>query len=133
MIICLLFLLLTSCSPKILPVKKDSVYIEKLMPTEIPPDSSTIKALLECDENGRVILRHLEEENSKNVESQLIIDSLGNLIANMRTRRDTIYIPSKEVTKIVEIQKKDSLFQKIQNNSGIMAILLLVFILFKRR
>ena len=90
-----------SCrSVKYVPVENsaDSVVIEKLVEVQLPPDSSTIRALLECDENGRVVLSWLDIANSKNAQAQLTIDSLGNLLAKMRTQPDTVYLPSKEVT-----------------------------------
>ena len=75
----------------------DSVVIEKLVEVQLPPDSATIRALLECDENGKVVLNWLNIANSKNIQAQLTIDSLGNLLAKMRTQLDTVYLPSKEV------------------------------------
>ena len=90
-----------SCrSVKYVPVENsaDSVVIEKLVEVQLPPDSATIRALLECDENGKVVLSWLDIANSKNAQAQLTIDSLGNLLAKMRTQPDTVYLPSKEVT-----------------------------------
>ena len=75
----------------------DSVVVEKLIEVQLPPDSATIRALLECDENGRVVLNWLDIANSKNAQTMLTIDSLGNLLAKMRTQSDTVYLPSKEV------------------------------------
>ena len=89
-----------SCrSVKYVPVEgqKDSIIVEKLVEVQLPPDSATIRALLECDENGRVVLNWLDIANSKNAQAMLTIDSLGNLLAKMRTRPDTVYLPSKEV------------------------------------
>lgn len=77
--------------------KADSVVVEKLVEVQLPPDSATIRALLECDENGRVVLNWLDIANSKNAQAMLTIDSLGNLLAKMRTQPDTVYLPSKEV------------------------------------
>ena len=96
-----------SCrSVKYVPVENsaDSVVIEKLVEVQLPPDSSTIRALLECDENGRVVLSWLDIANSKNAQAQLTIDSLGNLLAKMRTQPDTIYKPSKEVTVTKDVK-----------------------------
>ncbi len=96
-----------SCrSVKYVPVESsaDSVVIEKLVEVQLPPDSSTIRALLECDENGRVVLSWLDIANSKNAQAQLAIDSLGNLLAKMRTQPDTIYKTSKEVTVTKEVK-----------------------------
>ena len=77
--------------------KADSVVVEKLVEVQLPPDSATIRALLECDENGRVVLNWLDIANSKNAKAMLTIDSLGNLLAKLRTQPDTVYLPSKEV------------------------------------
>lgn len=96
-----------SCrSVKYVPVesKADSIVVEKLVEVQLPPDSSTIRALLECDENGRVVLSWLDIANSRNAQAQLTIDSLGNLLAKMRTQPDTVYLPSKEVTVIKKVK-----------------------------
>ena len=42
--------------------------------------------------------------NSKNAQAQLTIDSLGNLLAKMKTQPDTIYKPSKEVIVTKEVK-----------------------------
>lgn len=102
----LIFALWSCRSVKYVPVESsaDSVVIEKLIEVQLPPDSATIRALLECDENGRVVLSWLDIANSKNAQAQLAIDSLGNLLAKMRTKPDTIYKPSKEVTVTKEVK-----------------------------
>ena len=84
---------------KYVPIESstDSIVVEKLVEVQLPPDSSTIRALLECDENGKVVLSWLDIANSKNAQAQLTIDSLGNLLAKLRTLPDTVYLPSKEV------------------------------------
>lgn len=99
-------LILCSCRTKYVPVesKADSVVVEKLVEVQLPPDSATIRALLECDENGKVVLAWLDIANGKNAQAQLTIDSLGNLLAKMKTQPDTIYLPSKEVTVTKEVQ-----------------------------
>ena len=91
---------------KYVPVESsvDSIVVEKLVEVQLPPDSATIRALLECDENGRVVLSWLDIANSKNAQAQLTIDSLGNLLAKVRTQQDTIYLPSKEVTVTKEVK-----------------------------
>lgn len=99
-------LVLCSCRTKYVPVESstDSVVVEKLVEVQLPPDSVTIRALLECDENGKVVLNWLDIANSKNAQAQLTIDSLGNLLAKMRTQPDTVYLPSKEVTVTKEVK-----------------------------
>lgn len=96
-----------SCrSVKYVPVEStaDSIVVEKLVEVQLPPDSATIRALLECDENGKVVLSWLDIANSKNAQAQLTIDSLGNLLAKMKTQPDTIYKPSKEVIVTKEVK-----------------------------
>ena len=104
------FILITalwSCrSVKYIPVESsaDSIVVEKLVEVQLPPDSATIRALLECDENGKVVLSWLDIANSKNAQAQLTIDSIGNLLAKMKTQLDTVYLPSKEVTVTKEVK-----------------------------
>ncbi|MRY85034.1 hypothetical protein [Parabacteroides distasonis] len=92
---------LFGCRTKIQPVaienRTDSIYIDKLVPYPMPADSASIRALMECDENGKVVLRWLDIANTRNVQLMFTIDSLGNVISNMVVPRDTIYLPSKEV------------------------------------
>lgn len=107
--LCVILLASAICScrsVKYVPVEStaDSVVIEKLVEVQLPPDSSTIRALLECDENGRVVLSWLDIANSKNAQAQLTIDSLGNLLAKMRKKPDTVHLPSKEVTVTKEVK-----------------------------
>lgn len=94
-----LFILCSCRTVKYAPIesKADSVVVEKLVEVRLPPDSATIRALLECDENGRVVLSWLNIANSKNAQAKLTIDSMGNLLAKMKTQPDTIYLPTKEV------------------------------------
>ena len=130
-IIILLTSAICSCrTVKYVPVesKADSVVVEKLVEVQLPPDSATIRALLECDENGKVVLNWLDIANSKNAQAQLTIDSLGNLLAKMKTQSDTVYLPSKEVTvtkKVKEpypVEKELTRWQKIRLNVGGWAI-----------
>lgn len=103
----ILIIALWSCrSVKYVPVEStaDSIVVEKLVEVQLPPDSATIRALLECDENGKVVLSWLDIANSKNAQAQLTIDSLGNLLAKMRTNPDTVYLPSKKVTVTKEVK-----------------------------
>lgn len=94
-------LCLTGCRTQIkyVPVenKQDSIYIDRLVPYPIPADSATIHALMECDEEGRVTLRRLSMEQSKNIGLQFKIDSLGHVLAKMKATPDTLYLPSKEI------------------------------------
>ncbi len=128
-------LFLSGCRTKIQPVaienRIDSIYIDKLVPYPMPVDSASIRALMECDENGKVILRWLDIANSKNVELQFKIDSLGQVIANMKVKHDTLFLPSKEIyidRKIevpVEVERKLSKWEKFKMDVGGWAIGLL--------
>lgn len=125
------FILVCSCrTVKYVPVESysDSVVVEKLVEVQLPPDSATIRALLECDENGKVVLNWLDIANSKNAQAQLTIDSLGNLLAKMKKQQDTVYLPSKEVTVTKEVkvpypvEKELTRWQKLCVNVGGWAI-----------
>lgn len=128
-------LALTGCRTKIhtVPIKNqtDSIYIDKLLPYPLPADSASIRALMECDENGKVVLRWLDMANSKNVQLIFTLDSLGEVIADMKVQRDTVYLPSKEVivTKEVEVsvpvEKVLSQWEKVKIEVGGWAIGLL--------
>lgn len=118
---------LSSCrSIREVPIESrtDSIYIEKLIPVVNPADSAAIRALFECDENGRVVLRWLDVANTKNVQAQLTIDSLGNVIAKMKVPQDTVYIPSKKITVKeyvevpVEVEKKLTRWQAMKVELG---------------
>ncbi len=123
-------LVLCSCRTKYVPVdsKADSVVVEKLVEVQLPPDSATVRALLECDENGRIVLAWLDIANSKNAQSMLTIDSLGNLLAKLKTQPDTVYLPSKEITVTKEVkvpypvEKELTKWQKLCVNVGRWAI-----------
>ena len=139
-----------SCkSVKYVPVdsKSDSIVVEKLVEVPLPPDSATIKALLECDENGKVILSWLDVANSKNAQALLTIDSLGNLLAKMQTQPDTIYLPSKEVTVTKQVkvpypvEKELTKWQQIKLELGgwafgtilIATLAIIIFLIYKIR
>ncbi|RHH44119.1 hypothetical protein DW204_08825 [Phocaeicola plebeius] len=140
---CLFFV--CSCRTiKYVPVESyaDSVVVEKLVEVQLPPDSVTIRALLECDENGKVVLNWLDIANSKNAEAQLTIDSLGNLLAKMKTQKDTVYLPSKEVTVTKEVkvpypvEKELTRWQQFRMDFGgwamcIVVISILILIVYK--
>lgn len=120
-------ILICSCrTVKYVPVESnaDSVVVEKLVEVQLPPDSATIRALLECDENGKVVLSWLDIANSKNAQAMFTIDSLGNLLAKMKTQPDTVYLPSKEVTVTNEVkvpypvEKELTKWQKLCVNVG---------------
>lgn len=125
-------LTLSGCRTKVQPVaienRTDSIYIDKLLPYPMPADSASIRALMECDENGRVVLRWLDMANTKNVELMFALDSLGNVIANMRVPRDTLYLPSKgiyvdrKVEVPIPVEKELSRWERVKIEVGGWAI-----------
>ena len=123
--------LLTSCkAAKVTTIEShtDSVYIDRLIPYPLPTDSATIRALMECDETGRVTLRRLDIATTENVALQFTIDSLGELLADMKVGRDTLYLPSKEVyvdrrvEVPVTVEKPLTRWEKIKQEAGGWAI-----------
>lgn len=150
LLIILMLLALISCrTSKLnssLSNERDSVYveIEKLVPVPVPADSAAIRALLECDENGKVVLKWLDMANSKNVQLQFMLDSLGNLMTNFKVPPDTVYLPSKETsistnkktveTKIVEVEKTLTKWQRfcIRFTAAILIVSGISLILFVR-
>lgn len=101
LLVMFIVMLLTGCSStKYVPVGSDVKIVEKetMVPIPVPADSATIRALLACDKNGKVVLQWFDTEKSKNAQLRFVIDSLGNLLAKMKSVPDTIYAPSKEVT-----------------------------------
>lgn len=73
---------------------------DKLVPVFRPADSASIRALLECDSNGRVVLSWLDMALSENARLQFKLDSLGNLMADFKVPSDTVFIPGKDSTII---------------------------------
>lgn len=136
LIVIIILVGLVSCrSIKYVPIesKTDSVVVEKLVEVKLPPDSATIRVLLECDENGKIVLKYIA--NSKNAQAQFKIDSLGNLLANMKTPSDTVFLPSKTVTiKKKEpylVEKELTRWQKFRMDTGGWALgVLLILIIF---
>lgn len=138
----ILFMCLTFClvgcrsgiHDVVLDNKLDSIHVERLIPVPLPPDSASIRALMECDENGKVVLRWLDMANTKNVDLMFKLDSLGNVIANMKIPRDTVYLPSKDISVArkaevpVYVEKKLSRWQQLKMDLGGFAFGLLAMI-----
>lgn len=103
----LLVFALESCrSVKYIPIieTRDSIIVSPIDTIILPPDSGVIKALLECDENGKVIMSNLEAINGENINMKLQLDSLGNLLAKAEKDSSTHLKPQNPI--IIEREKK---------------------------
>ena len=112
--------------------------IQLLVPVVTPEDSAMIRAKLECDKNGRILLSWLDAATSRNVDLKFKIDSLGNLLTSFKTNTDTIYIPSYIIRKKIEttttrtvtvkVEKKLNFIQKFcMCFTPIMLIILIIY------
>ena len=106
------FFALTAGCTRTVHVPHVSYYREVDTITQTIADSSVIKALIECDENNRVILRELSETKGEAASQQLYIDN-GQIkivtrwqteyIDRVREIHDTVtVIEAREVTKTVK-------------------------------
>jgi len=120
--------------------KRDSVYAQRLIPVSLPTDTLKVKALLECNAQGRVIANRLELETTRNMRLSFLLDSIGNLRVQTVVDYDTIYLPSDSIhinnvlTEFVEVEKKlskwDSFILRFGNwIFGGLCCLLLFFII----
>ena len=80
---------------------------DKLVPVFRPADSASIRALLECDSNGRVMLSWLDMARSENARLRFQLDSMGNLLADFKVPSDTVFIPGKDKYGHSEISAND--------------------------
>ena len=74
----------------------ENVAIPTQVPVFLDGDSVLFRALLRCDENGRVLMDALYEEKSKGMQTKLKLDSLGNLEYNAVKPPDTVYVHGKD-------------------------------------
>lgn len=113
---------------------------DKLVPIFRPADSASIRALLECDSNGRVVLSWLDMALSENARLQFKLDSMGNLMTDFKVPSDTIFIPGKDSTIIqktvqtVEVERRLTPWQKFCMVFTIVVLILFVlFVVYKIR
>lgn len=126
---------------------KDSIrVVEKLIPVQLPADSSAIYALFECDSANNVILKQLNEEKSKHVATKInfIPGKTAKLDYKSKTTPDTVYIKGTDrliykdrpvITEKPVYINKLNLFQKILMWSGVafwILVGLAIYKLFKK-
>ena len=113
---------------------------DKLIPVFRPSDSASIRALLECDSNGRVLLSWFDMAQSENVKLRFQLDSMGNLLADFKVPSDTVYIQGKDSTiikaevKYIEVERKRNSWEKFCIGFTIIALLsIIAFVILKLR
>lgn len=128
---------LTNTNETLTEIRNDTTVIERLVPVSTSEDSARIRALLECDKNGRVLLSWYDQECSRNTQLRFLLDSLGRLMADFRVPADTVYVPVKDTTIInqqktqekerieVPVEKKLNGFQRYLQTCGIVLNVLL--------
>lgn len=139
-------LLVTACKtqrPMIaeVPVQYKERIVERLVPVQLPADSSAMFALFECDSDKQVILKQLLEEKGK-AQSSVSFQE-GKLTYKSTTKPDTVYLPAKdsiiyqEVPLRIEVPVKVNELTKRQifemYVGRITILVLLAFVLIKAR
>ena len=81
----------------------------------IEPDSASIKALLECDSAGNVLIKELEEVQGKNV-------SLALQLKNLKGKPATLAIDCKQDSLEKVIALKDETIKELSNNKQVETI-----------
>lgn len=116
---------------RVITLRGDTVIRERVVPVVSPADSARIKAIMRCDENGRVLLDWYEQECSKNARLKFKLDSLGKLMIDFDVLRDTVYISvadttvnrssSVEEVRTVKVERKMRWWEKYLTGAGILA------------
>ncbi|MCF2738235.1 hypothetical protein [Bacteroides caecigallinarum] len=113
---------------------------DKLIPVFRASDSASIRALLECDSNGRVLLSWFDMAQSENAKLKFQLDSMGNLLADFKVPSDTVYIQGKDSTiikaevKHIEVERKRNSWEKFCIGFTIIALLsIIAFVILKLR
>lgn len=115
---------------RIVTLKGDTLIRNRVIPVVSPADSARIKALMRCDENGRVLLDWYEQEVSRNVRLKFKLDSLGKMTVDFDRVQDTAYVQAADTTinnsssvsevKAVEVERKMRWWEKYLIGSGIL-------------
>ncbi len=85
---------------------KDSiVYVEKLVPVTLAPDSTMFKALFECDSANRVIMKELNDTKTKGVNTTTTFKTgkTASLVYQTKIEHDTIWMKQVQSLKYKEV------------------------------
>lgn len=96
--------------------------VERVVPIELPADSSELRLLLECDSLNNVLISEVSELKTKRITSEFTLSS-NQLVYKTKTIRDTVFVPVVDTfQQYIEIQKpakaqKDEIkkLSKLQN------------------
>lgn len=116
---------------RVITLRGDTVIRNRVVPVVSPADSARIKALMRCDENGRVLLDWYEQECSKNARLKFKLDSVGRLLIDFSRLPEVIYVPvadttvnrssSVEEVRTVEVERKMRWWEKYLIGAGMLA------------
>ena len=109
--------LVGGCSRKAIPTKEivtETVYKDRVVNVVNPADSGRLVALLRCDSANNVIMDELSVALTDKMLADVSLDSVGRLLANFRTRVDTIRVAvtdtiikqSDKRVEVIEVEKK---------------------------
>lgn len=135
LLVAALWLPLLSCSTSRKPMKtvvRDSLRIEKLVAHPIEPKKSSLKAWLECNEIGRVLLSRIEELEDERLNLSISLDSIGHLKVTASTPPDTVWLKADSVVIYQReevpypVEKELKRWDKIKINIGGYSIYLII-------
>ena len=95
-------LLLTGClplrrAPRGTHSRVDSVFVQRLVPVPVPPDTSLMRALLRCNAEGRIAMERLSIATTRNARLAFLLDSLGELQVETIVQHDTVWAKADSV------------------------------------
>lgn len=141
--ISLFVLLLTSCKVvEYVPIESKVEIKERIVKVDVPADSSSIIALLECDSLNQVILKQLNEKNTDDAQSNF---TLKNNVVSVKfksnpkpkviVRDTTIYKDRPYPVKTEKTVYKTKWYQDLLMYVGLVALiaLLLIIIIYAKR
>ena len=119
-LIALFLLSIVSCrtTQPIVQTETKEVLVERTITdtiVTIAPDSASIKALLECDSAGNVLIKELEEVQGKNV-------SLSLALKNAKDKPATLSVDCKQDSLEKVIALKDETIKELTNNKQVKTI-----------
>lgn len=127
----LIALLLTAClplrhAPRGTHSRVDSVFVQRLVPVPVPPDTSLMRALLRCNAEGRIAMERLSIATTRNARLAFLLDSLGELRVETVVRHDTVwaradsvFITRDVVREVVrEVERKPTRWERFIHDFG---------------